>query len=86
MTIIEIKVDILNSPQVVIKEKGKFLGFMAGIFMDKNKLKRKVEAKVCEEVIKKLQESLNTGLEEQGIIANISFSLLIGESETAKGV
>jgi hypothetical protein len=74
MTTIQINIDVLNHHEIIKDKKGAIIGFFADLFMSDEKLQRKVEAKVTEEILKQLKESLAAGLRENNIIANISFS------------
>lgn len=79
MAVIEIKLDILNSKELVTREKGKLTGFIAGLVMNEATLKSKVEEKVCLEIIEKLKDAIVPGLVQEGVKAEISFTLVLKE-------
>jgi hypothetical protein len=76
MATIQINIDILNSNKIVEKRKGKLMELFANIFINKTKLKKEVEEKVCEEIMKQLQDKIPEALEQNGVKANISCSVI----------
>jgi hypothetical protein len=78
MATIHIHLDVKNAAQVVSHQKGKWMGLAAGLFMNKNKLKMKVEQAICQEVVKALEANIGKSLAEQGVKADISFSVDLG--------
>jgi hypothetical protein len=75
MAEINIQIDIKNVNQIVEKEKGLVTGLFAGLFMDASKLKKQVEKKVCEEIIKRLELKIQEQLSSRGINADVVFSI-----------
>lgn len=75
MATIHIHIDVKNAAQVVSHQKGKWMGLAAGLFMNRQKLKMKVEQAICQEVIKALEANIGKSLIEQGVRAEISFSM-----------
>jgi hypothetical protein len=79
MAVIKINIEVLNAKELVKREKGKFTGFIAGLVMSDELLRKNVEEKVCLEIVKKLKETLEPGLQSEGIKANTSFSVVLRE-------
>ena len=71
MAKILIKLDVLNSAEVVGKKKGRLLGSLAAISLSKEKLKRKVEEEVCKRIVERLRENLDKVFQEEGISARL---------------
>ena len=78
MATIHIHLDVKNAQQVVNSQKGKWIGLAAGLFMNKQKLKQKVEQAICQEIIKALEANIPHSLAEQGVRADISFTVDLG--------
>ncbi len=71
MAKILIKLDVLNSAEVVGKKKGRLLGSLAAISFSEEKLKRKVEEEVCKRIVERLRENLDKVFLEEGISARL---------------
>lgn len=70
MSHIKLKIDISNSKQVILEEKGKIAGF-ASRFISEEKRKQKVEEEVYALIKEELQILLPEKLAEKGIVADI---------------
>ncbi len=71
MAKILIKLDVLNSAEVVGKKKGRLLGSLVAISLSEEKLKRKVEEEVCKRIVERLRENLDKVFQEEGISARL---------------
>ena len=69
-----IEIDVLNSKEVIQAQKGKFKTWFASLIYSEENLKRKVEEKICAEIVQSLRENLDKGFEEQGVAAKIKIS------------
>lgn len=69
-----IEIDVLNAQEIIKQKKGKFTTWVASIFYNEADLKKKVEEKICKELIKSLKENLNKGFEEEGVAAKLRIS------------
>ncbi len=69
-----IEIDVLNPKEVIQEKKGKFTTWFASLIYSEENLKRKVEEKICAEIVKSLRENLDKGFEEQGVAAKIKIS------------
>ncbi|MEX0967420.1 MAG: hypothetical protein WD077_09285 [Bacteroidia bacterium] len=74
MPVITISFEILNAQEVVKNEKGMLVGMLAGMIMNKEKLKAKVESAACAEMVKALEVNLREKLAEQGVVADLQIS------------
>lgn len=69
-----IEIDVLNANEVIKEKKGKFTNWIASLIYNEQDLKKKVEEKICKELIKSLKENLNKGLEAEGVAAKLRIS------------
>lgn len=72
---ITISIDVQNYKEVIQKEKGKVAELFAGLFIDKEKLKREVERKICEEIVKQLEPKIKEQLAARGVEAEVDFEI-----------
>ena len=75
MALISIHIDVLNPNEIVENKKGKAVKWIASIFMSKAALKKKIEEKICQEVVKSLKENLDKSFKEEGVAATLSISI-----------
>jgi hypothetical protein len=76
MAKITIQLDVLNSKEIVRNRKGKLVGFVASIFMKEEDLKRKIEEKITEDIVRGLKETLHQRLKEEGVAASLKISVI----------
>lgn len=69
-----IEIDVLNPKEIIKGKKGRFTTWFASLIYSEEDLKRKVEEKICAEIVKSLRENLDKGFEEQGVTAKVKIS------------
>lgn len=74
MARIVIDIDVLNPSEVIKNKKGTFLNWFSTVLYSEETRKKKVEQKICSELVKKLRENLDHGLRQEGIAAKIRIS------------
>ncbi len=75
MARISVQIDVLNAQEVVENKKGKAIKWIASVFLSEAALKKKIEDKICQEIIKSLRENLDKSLKEEGVAANLTISV-----------
>lgn len=71
MAKISIKLDVLNSKEIVGKKKGRLIGSLAAISLTEEKLKKKVEQEICKRIVANLRKNLDQVFQEEGISARL---------------
>lgn len=69
-----IEIDVLNPHEIIKNKKGKVTNWFASLIYSDENLKKKVEEKICTELIQSLRENLDKGFEEQGVAAKLRIS------------
>lgn len=69
-----IEIDVLNTHDIIKKKKGRFAHWFASVIYKEADLKKKVEEKICKEVIQSLKENLDKGFQEEGVVAKLRIS------------
>lgn len=76
MASIKVQFDVLNPREIVKEKKGRLVGLFASIFMKEEDIKKKIEAKITEDIISGLKDSLDKRFKEEGVMANLKISIL----------
>lgn len=69
-----IEIDVLNSSEIIKEKKGRFLNWVASVFYSDEDLKKKVEEKICRELVKELRKNMDQGFQQEGISAKLKIS------------
>ena len=72
-----IEIDVLNSHEIIKEKKGKFTNWFASLIYSEEDLKKKVEEKICKEIVKSLRENLDKGFQEEGVAARLRISATV---------
>ena len=75
MTKLRVSISVNNPDQVIVAEKGKWIGF-ASRFLSKEKRKQKVEEEIYQMVKQELQQILPDKLTEKGISAEVNIEII----------
>ncbi|WP_028982461.1 hypothetical protein [Sporocytophaga myxococcoides] len=76
MAIIQINLNITNAEEVLHAKKSELTSFIADLALSDKKIKKKVEEEVCKQLVKQLKEKIETGLIEEGVKAELEFSII----------
>lgn len=76
MATIKVQFEVLNPKEIVKEKKGRLIGLFASIFMKEEDLKKKIEAKITEDIINGLKDTLDKRFKEEGVAANLKISIL----------
>lgn len=66
-----IEIDVLNPHEIIKSKKGKVTNWFASLIYSDEDLKKKVEEKICKEIVQALRENIDKGFEEQGVAAKL---------------
>ena len=73
---LEIEIDVLNAEEVLKEHKGQLMSLITDVMMSKDKLKKKVERAIFDEMIKQLSEELPKALREEYINALVNYKII----------
>lgn len=66
-----IEIDVLNPHEIIKNKKGKVTNWFASLIYSDEDLKKKVEEKICKEIVQALRENIDKGFAEQGVAAKL---------------
>jgi len=72
---IVVKIDVLNTPEIIRSRKGKTLYWLAHQIKGPEGLKRMVEEHILKEVVSSLKKNLDRRFKEEGILAKLKISV-----------
>ena len=73
---LEIEIDVLNAEEVLKAHKGELMGLLTDVMMSKDKIKKKVEKAILEEMISQLSEELPKALREEYVNAIVNYRIV----------
>ena len=73
---LEIEIDVLNAEEVLKAHKGQLMSLLTDVMMSKDKLKKKVERAIFDEMIKQLSKELPKALKEEYINALVYYKII----------
>ena len=73
---LEIEIDVLNAEEVLKAHKGQLMGLLTDVMMSKDKIKKKVEKAILEEMISQLSEELPKALREEYVNAIVNYHIV----------
>jgi hypothetical protein len=79
MAIIQINLNILNAEEIMHERTSNFTSFIADVVFNNKKIKKKIEKEVCRRLIKQLKEKVEPGLIEEGVKAELTYSIITKE-------